>query len=44
MLILRGNKLMKVKIKLGGSGPVPADAVTVNGVAVTVNGEYVVQG
>lgn len=44
MLILRGNKLMKVKIKLGGSGPVPADAVTVNGVPVTVNGEYVVQG
>ena len=43
MLILRGNKLMKVKIKLG-SGPVPADAVTVNGVPVTVNGEYVVQG
>lgn len=44
MLILRGNKLMKVKIKLGGSGPVPADAVTVNGVPVTVNGEFVVQG
>lgn len=42
MVIIRAGKLMKVKIRLGGGGPVPEDAVTVNGVPVTVNGEYVV--
>lgn len=39
MVMLRGGAFVRVKIALSG---VPTNAVTVDGVAVTVNGEYVV--
>lgn len=43
MLILRDGVVMRVAIALDPGGEVPVNAVTVNGVAVTVNGQYVVK-
>ena len=43
MLILRDGVVLRVAIALDPGGEVPANAVTVNGVAVTVNGQYVVK-
>lgn len=44
MVLVRGSALLKVAIRLGGTGPIPPNAVTVNGEAVMVNGEYVISG
>lgn len=44
MVLVRGGALFKVAVRLGGTGPIPANAVTVDGMVVTVNGEYVISG
>ena len=41
MVIVRNGAFMRVRVVLQ-AGPVPENAVTVNGEAVTVNGQYVV--
>ena len=43
MLILRGGVVYRVGIPLDTGGEAPANAVTVNGVPVTANGQYVVK-
>ena len=43
MLLVRDGAIVRVAVTLSSGSDIPANAVLVNGVAVTVNGQYVVK-